>query len=368
MKLPVLQTESQTRTSCDGGKRCFACSLYTSNGGRCSGCSPAHRLEMGRVFPNFVSCYQECNTCTGYKVKVPTVCCRSPMTTAYMTAVTKGASDWNKPEYTYTARPKLEFQQRAVFYISSGGVNTIAPGKIRLVDDSHEIVAVNLTRVWSGNGFYSRDLKDYLHLSPKTKLVLMTMCLDDLLERAFTKELYTASQEYTRVGLDAWMPLSFSAYPEEAHMHQYYQTLRTLYCTEKSHAWFVTGDHKLPGLNTDDLILRAAKSIPQMVFNMQFVEDRWFVYHMQVLKHYNALLPANVSFWIVGSSTPKFMANVRAQVGKRHVYYISAKPLYLAAKGKLLRADGGSDESELGKKQLLDLNFAQFAKTVKDYG
>lgn len=368
MRLPVLKTEVTTLSSCDGGSRCPECPLFVKNGGRCNGCSPQHQQAMAETFDNFVECYKECNACTGYKVRVPAICCRSPMKNIVMSAITKGAEDWNKPAYTYTERPRLSFTQRAVFYIASGGVNTIAPGKTHLVSSKHEVVAVNLTRVWGGNGFFSRDLKDYLHLPASTKLVLMTMTQDDLLERGWQKEFYADPSEFQAVGLDAWMPLSFSAYPEEAHMHQYAQLLRTLYCTEKSAAWFVTGDHRLNGMRTDDLILEAVAKIPQMVFNMQFVDDKWLIYHLRIMKHYHSLVKPDAPFWIIGASTPSFMASVRQVVGSRIVYYVSAKPLYLASKGQLLLSTGKTAKSALPKKQLLEDNFSQFSSIVTRYG
>lgn len=287
-----------------------------------------------------------------------------------MTAVTKGADNWNKPEYKYTKRPALSFKQKAIYYVSSGGVNTITAGGKSLVPDGTEVVAVNISRVWGGNGFYSRDLKDYLHLPPKTKLLLMTMCLDDLLERGWSKEFYADYEDYQRVGIDAWMPLSFSSYPEEANMHQYYQTLRTLYCTEASKAWWVTADHKLPLVQTDDLILEAVARIPQMVFNTQFVtDDRSFKYALRTIEHYHKLVDKNVSFWFVGASSPTFVHNVRKQSGLRDLYFMSAKPLYLASKGQALQLAGTSlPDKQSNKLDLSNENFKTFAKMVKSYG
>ena len=165
------------------------------------------------------------------------------------------------------------------------------------------------------------------------------------------------------------VPLSFSAYPEEANMHRYYQTLRTLFCTEKSQAWFTTGDHYLSNVRTDDLIQQSALAIPQLVFNMQFSMDgKWLKYHLRLLKHYHELLPANVSFWIVGASTPTFIHNARKVCGARPIYYVSAKPLYLAAKGQELTENGGSKKSTAAKHELLMDNFEQFASTVREYG
>jgi hypothetical protein len=352
-------------STCLGQDNCPSCPLYVKNDGRCDGCTPAHKATL---MQNFKWCFKECHECAGYKVKVTAVCCRSPLRDMYMTAVTRGAENWNHPSYRYVERPLLDVKQRSVFYISSGGVNTITAGGHSLVEGTPEAVAVNLTRVWSGNGFFSHDLKDYLHLPAKTRLVLMTMTLDDLLERAWEKELYADPFGFQKVGLDAWMPLSFSAYPNEAHMHQYYQLLRTLYATEQSHASFVTGDHFMPGLRTDDLVLAALEHIPQMVFNTQFaINDDLFKYHLRVLRHYHQLVPANVRFWVVGSASPTFIHNVRRFVGTRVVYYLSSKALYLASKGQAMTTTGAVKASQLGKLDLLYENQRSQAALIAAY-
>ena len=176
MKLPVIKNEQPITepSTCKGKDFCSSCALFVGNNGRCDGCTPKHQAQLS---PAFSACDRECGTCTGHKVLVPAICCRSPLKDIYLTAVTKGAADWNKPEYSYTKRPILDYKQKAIFYISSGGVNTIVPKGKPLVPEDHEVVAVNITRVWSGNGFYSKDLKSYLRLSPNTKLLLMTMML-----------------------------------------------------------------------------------------------------------------------------------------------------------------------------------------------
>ena len=369
MKLPVLQDprpgEMVQPTHCTDGAGCATCSLFKR---RCEGCTVRHRAGFKGAWSNFGSCYQTCNECTGFKVRVPAICCRSPLKDVYLTAVTKGAADYNEPKYTYTERPQIDFKNKAVFYISSGGVNTITSGGRDLVPPGTEVVAVNLPRVWGSNGFFSQDLKDYLHLPAKTKLILITMCMDDLLERAWNAELYDPTALQT-VGLDHWMPLSFSAYPEEAHMHQYYQTLRTLYCTDKSAAWFVTGDHFLTGLKTDDLILDAVKRIPQMVFNTQFVGKNLnnLKYSMRVLKHYHELVPSGVPFWLVGTVSPTFVTNARRHCGARTLYFLSPRPLYLAAKGRELLVDSRDAVSKLPKLELLHHNYGIFSQVVTEY-
>lgn len=337
---------------------------------------------MARVFPNFIQCYQECHKCTGYKVEVTAVCCRSPLKDAYLAAVTKNPQNYNAPKFDFKERPRLDFKSKSVFYISSGGVNTIAPGETRLVPDDLAYAAVNLTRVWGGNGFYSRDLKDYLHLPAKTKLILMTITLDDLLERAWSKEFYADPLAFSRVGLDAWMPLSFSSYLESSHMHQYYQALRTHRCIDESHAWFATGDHSFPGLNINDIVLDAVSKIPQLIitphgsYNMEkSVYDQTLTphpcgTHLPAIKRLHALVPPHVAFWLVGpgAAEPSFMATVRRICGSRDLYWVSPKPFYLAAKGKALTAAGKVAASALPKLELVTYNNKMHDQLVRNYG
>ena len=371
MRLPVLvekrEGEILTLSTCEKGTACETCVFY---GQRCSGCTALHRQGFRGAFTNFNACYADsCNACTGYKVRVPAICCRSPLRDTYLTAVTKGATDFNKPDYTYEERPRLSFKNKAVFYIATGGVNTIAEGR-DLAPPGAEIVAVNISRVWGRNGFFSRDLKDYLRIPAKTKLLLTTMCTDEALETAWIAEFYSDPASYQKAGIDYWMSLSFSAYPEEAHMHQLYQSYRTMFCTERSHAWFATGDHFLTGIHTDDLILEMVEKIPQMVFNTQFVGSdlEHLKFQLKILKHYHALVPARVPFWLIGTVTPTFVANVRRHCGARELYFVSSRALYLCAKGRALLPSGHDQASLLPKLELLHHNYSVFSKVVADHG
>lgn len=361
LKLPVLQKS----VTCLGKDYCGSCSLHKSKGGRCEGCTDQHRAQLG---DNFASCFQDCHNCAGFKTLYTAICCKSPLKDLYLTAVTKGAAGYNHPKYTYEERPAVAFKTKAILYIASS-VNTVTGGG-RVLPISPEVVAVNLTRVWSKNGFYTEDLKDYLSLSKSTKLLLMTMCIDDLLEDGWRTEMYADPDLFGRHGIDMWMPLSFSSYPSEARMHQLYQFYRTLYATEKSHAWWTTGDHFMgSGLEIDDLYLECAAKIPQVVFNTQFISDEASMrHHLHLLRHAHAITPPHVSFWLVGSATPTFVHNVRAQTGSRDLYFLSPRPLMVTAKGQKLLASGKTAPDPADKLTLLSRNYETFARVVAEYG
>lgn len=364
VRLPVLKEEpafGNVYKTCSTTDYCSSCVLFEKNGGRCGGCSPEHKKDM---FGRFGGCYGECHSCTGYSVDVTGVCCRSPLKDTYMAIATKGAKDWNKPEFTYTARPRLTFKNKGVFYIASGGLSTIAPGMTRLIET--DVVAVNLSRVWGGNGFYSRDLKDYLRLPKSTKLILMTMTMDDLLEKAWEKELYADPTELEKVGLDHWMPIAHSSYPNEAHMHQYYQFLRVMQTTERMHAWFVLANRRQVGLKLDDLFLQAIEKIPNVVFNTQ-MEESGPEWHMRMIHSWHKLAPPHVTFWFVGAARPAFVYNTRKICGDRDLYFVSAKMMYGATKGKLVDEHGRIRPSEMPKIDLVKQNFQNFQRMLSHY-
>ena len=366
MKLPMLIQKpgvALTRRDCQGEDGCGGCPLYRDNGGRCGGCTPRHREQLA---DNFRSCFGECHECTGFQVEVTAICCRSPLKDVYLTAVT-GGSEWNAPTYQFTERAAIRPTTHAIPYFTSGGISTVGPSEEYLVES--DIVAVNLSRVWGGRGFYSRDMKDYFRLPARTKLVLLTMTKDDVLERAWEQELYADPLEFSRVGFDYWMPLQFSAYPEEAKMHQYYQLLRTLRALEQSRAWFMTGDHHVEGFDVDDLVAEGCLHVPQITINTQFVtNDESLRWQLRMLRHWHATLPDRVAFFLVGQINPRFVTNVRAVCGARALYFISSKPFYLATKGQALRQSGKAQKSTLDKYDLFQHNLQQFAAIVDRHG
>ena len=366
-KLKVLQAFKEP-TACKGLEGCKTCHLFKENGGRCSGCS-TQKQQTFKETGVFDACLGGCHTCAGYKVDYTAICCRSPLKDIYFTALTKGkrGKERKNAQWNFTKRPLLKFKDKAVFMISSGGVNTIAPGDMKLVEN-HEVVAVNITRVWGSNGFYSKDLKDYLHLPKKTKLILLTMCLDDLLERAWKTEMYTEPEAFEKVGIDHWMPLAFSAYPEDANMHAYYQFLRTSMATEKSKSWWYSGDHYQIALQMDDLFKKGVEKIPQVMFNAQFLTTEAALrFNMRLFKHWHEIAPPETAFWFVGASTPSFFHNVRKLCGTRDLYFISPKMLYLASKGQAMTINGGSEPSDLSKHDLLQKNCNTFSRMVAKY-
>lgn len=365
-QLKVLREGTVVQPSaCKGLESCKTCPLYKKNDGRCGGCTQSKQATMN---PKYLECYQECHECTGFDAEVTAICCRSPLRDLHMTALTKG-SNWNKPEWRLRKRPILEFQQKAVFYISAGSLNALTVDDEYLVPEETEVVAVSLARVFTGKKFASYDMRDYLKIAKSTKLILLTMNRDDVLEKAWDREIYDF-EEYERIGFDHWMPIAFSSYYEEPAMQQYYSFLRTMWTAEQSQAWFSNAGYLRNGLQLNDLLLRSDRAMPQWTFNGQFLYDEEALQRFLIsVKRMNSLVSGDHPFWIVGPSKPKFMHNVRRMVeATRPLYFVSANPHHYSTQGKEMGIAGKAQKSTLPKPELLQRNIDAVQRMVKAYG
>jgi hypothetical protein len=368
-KLKVIQDEAREPVHCSQHNYCGECTLFVDNGGRCEGCTKKHRAGMG---PEWQWCHQTCHTCTGYKAEVTGICCRSPLKTMYLDAVTQNPDNWNAPHYEYTKRPILKFDTKAVFHFGQkcNAKNTVGSALMQ-----HEIITTNMKVVVrpNGKGFVSDDLHDFLNLNKRTKIILTTMDIDSHLETAWEEGFYDRPELYEKVGVSYWMPLAFSTYGDrDARMHQYYQFCRTNIALSRSQAHFFPGYYQGAGLRLNDLILEALEYVPNVMFNAQFLGSAKTSVVKQTIgaiRRWHKLAPEYVSFWIVGASTPTFFHNVRKYVGDRDVYWVSPKPLYMALWGQQMRVDGNERDLEPHerpeKSQLVYDNYEMFRTLVK---
>lgn len=285
-----------------------------------------------------------------------------------MQAVAGG--DWNKPAFKVHSRDQIKLKKKGVFYVTAGSVGTIVREQDGyLVPPDTEAVAVSLARVWTGKKFSSADMHDYLRLPKKTKLMLMTMNRDDVLEQAYSAELYADPHEFTKVGFTWWMPIAFSAYRGDAHMQQVFNFYRTLQTLDRSHAWWFVGNYRRPGLHFDDLFDKVMEKIPQMVFNTQFlVNDDIIKKQLADVKWFHERYPANVSFWFVGAASPTIFASVRKLIGERQAYWVSGNPHHFATQGKEFVANGTGRKSRLVKHELVTKNLRSFEELADRYG
>jgi hypothetical protein len=370
--LPQLKVLPSTEAvTCTGKDHCKSCQLWTGNGGRCDGCTPDHKAKLSAEFQ---WCHKQCHSCTGYKATLTAICCRSPLKDIYLNAVTR-SKNWNKPKLNFTAREQISFDRKAILYLNFSGIKFLMgdrPKSEYLVD--HEVVAVAHSYVKGmGGDFFSDDLHDYLRLPKTTKIILLTMTIDDHLERSWEKELYGSPEEYEKVGISYWMPLAFSAWGDSARMYQYYQIMRTMYCTDVSQAHFYSGDTRPSGIYLDDLHLRALEKIPQVIFNVSFIDSKPALKgYLAYIKSWNDFAPKHLSFWFVGHQSPTLVHNIRKHTGDRDIYFISGKPLYNATTCRVLLKSGSERKIpksiKVDKLKLLKENYERFEGIVDEYG
>jgi len=372
MRLPqlkVIQDEAREAVHCSQHDYCSECALFEKNGGRCEGCTKNHRKQLRAEFQ---WCYQECHSCTGYKATVTAVCCRSPLKNMYLDAVTKNPDNWNEPKYEYTPREPIHFKNKAIFHF---GQKCNAEATVGDALNGHALVATNMKVVVkpSGKGFVSNDLHDFLSLNKRTKILLTTMDLDDHLESAWREEFYDKPELYEKVGISYWMPLAFSTFTTtDAKMHRYYQFCRTQVAIEQSKAHFIPAYYRVPGMRLDDLIMRGLEKVPNLFFNAQFLgssKSDSTKYKLQHIKRWHDFAPKNVTFWILGASTPTFFHNVRKLVGDREVYWVSGKPLYMTLWGQRMKEDGNerdlTPDDHPEKPDLVRDNYSMFKTLVE---
>ena len=369
-KLTVIKDETRQAVSCEEHDYCSSCELFHRNGGRCEGCTTKHREKLS---PEFQWCYQECNTCTGFKADLTAICCRSPLKNMYLDAVTKNAGDWNHPEYNYTDVARLRFKQHAIIYYNYGSARKIAADNDYVCE--HEVVAVNMSHCMGMKGnFYSQDMHDFLRVPKSTQIILTTMSIDDHLERAWEKELYGGPERYNAVGIDYWMPLAFSSYAGDARLHKFYQFCKTQLSIERSAPHFYPGYYLSAGFRLDDLHQRALESIPQLIFNTQFFtgSKEKLRGYMSRLKRWHRLAPPGHAFWFVGATSPLFFTNVKKMLPGRELFWVSAKPMYNAVNGKRLKNDGGEVKIprhlQLDTRDEVHWNYDVFEGMVEAYG
>lgn len=368
-KIPIIKSEVRNSVSCKDHDYCSSCRLHVGNNGRCEGCTPQHRA---RLYPEFTYCYQTCDTCTGFKVRVPALCCRSPHKDLVLDTLTKNPDDWNKPVFKFKKRKRIKYDRKAIMYFNYGSALKLAGPEGYVCE--HEVVAVNMSHCMGmGGNFFSRDMHDFLRVPDETDIILTTMSIDDHLERAWEKNNYGDPEKYEAVGIKYWMPLAFSSYQGDARMHAYYQFLRTSRAIEFSSPHFYPGYYHRPGLRLDDLHLQAVEKIPQVIFNTQFFKGskdnlRYYVANMM---RWHKLCPPRVSFWMLGAASPMFIRNMRKVMPKRDLYFLSAKPLYLAVNGKRLTPNGGERKLprsiEIDKLEWIHTNFNLFEQHVAEF-
>ena len=339
--------------SCTGAKsKCETCRIGPNGSGYCPGCHG----HCGSKGPSqMATCHRGCMTCGGGEAApntVPAICCKSPLADIALTAVERTSYNWTK-------RPLIDLRQRGIV-VTQGSVG----GRIKdPYPATTEAVAVNLRHVWSRNGWYSKDMRDYLRIPSKTKLILLTMTHDDVLERAWDEQLH--EEDWGAVGFDYWQPLTFSFYHTDAKMNMYWQWRRTLLATEASKAWFAPFTPWLMTRKADAVTRECVKSVPQVMFNAQFLSgDGSLESYLRMLVRQHNEIPKEASFWFVGVSTRKVVRMFKSFLRGRQAYFLSTTPWLSGHKGMEFVVTGQTKKSTLPKDQLVLTNQQSYMDMV----
>ena len=347
---PIVSGQGKFQNSCE------TCSLKDI----CvKGCCSQHSNCVQKI------CYQNCDDCGGgpplrYQGgNVSAVCSKAPLKDLQL-------MDVKRDEYMFKKRKRIKLKKPAVI-ITQG-----SPGRIegRPYPDDCEAVAVNLRHVWSNRGWFSRDLKDYMRMSSSMKLILLTATHDDVLERAYEKEVHL--DDFASLGIDHWQCIDFSEYSDMSRFYNLWTSYRCLHTHEQSKAHFGL----LPPLthmnndNTDMLApwIACAKACPQVMHNCQFVGiNDPTVFRKMIANMKRALSAVRhiKSLWFIGIVSGSEAYNLQLNFPQHDCYFLSVNPWLAAFKGDLLTAGGKLKKSDLPRRELAVQNQLNYQTIIQ---
>lgn len=360
--LPVMREEeaSDHYHGCWSGQYhdpCANCNLY---GHECTGCGNRREDCVQRV------CRRECFDCGGGSplqytgANIPSVCCKSPYRELYLQQV-------KKDKFHFTKRPLIKLRSRAII------INQGSPGQYRATESPYpkeaEALAVNLRHVWSTRGWFSHDMKDYLHVPRKMKLILLTATHDDVLHRAWNAELYDT--DFASLGFDYWQALEFSQYADYSKYHSVWEGYRVLRAIEVSKAHFATFPGKLDlGKQRREYRLyeKCVEAIPQITVNLQLsssVNEFQFRIATAVLKRFVDRIPVK-AIWFIGIVSANAIYNLQRNLPDQRCYFLSVNPWLAAHKGDEFSKVGKLKKSDIPRLDLLLQNQRNYANLVND--
>lgn len=243
LRLPVLKLDHDVGQKC-GGDKCATCPLFNK---LCKGCGSDIEGTCGSQ----ASCQTNCNECHGEKDAghlITGVCCKSPLAPFAIRQI----ETWK--DLKYQKHPQITgLPDERIPSLLDRHHNTLAP-----------VNAVSMHRVYSKKGWKSADIKDYLQLDKKTKLILTTVMRDDFLDNFMDLRWYDSVQE---VGFDYWQPLLFSMFLDESNMQKLHAGWRIMRNLQDSGAHMVPFLGFYPRLNIEDEMMRAVEACPNVFIN-----------------------------------------------------------------------------------------------------
>jgi len=215
---------------CPGQKLCSKCAWFDQNKG-CPGCNEDYKKRCIKSICAFTSCI---NCSGGMHAQEIGICGRAPKS---------WRKRWDKLlEYSvpnYAPKP-LNIRCRLIPVIYPQIKKYKIPEKFPQID----AWAVPIHKVANRKGkFYSSDLKDYLGLPSKKKLILSTCSFDDYMEMLWRKG---AEIDYEYNNIDYWFPAHFSIYDDDSKIYQFANAKRQqihAVWTKSQFVWLRLGEH-----------------------------------------------------------------------------------------------------------------------------
>ena len=296
------------------------------------------------------------------KIKtVPGVCSKAPLKDLYLNEV-------RKKEYDFTQRDNYRTDNKSII-VTQGRA-----GKgYQLYPEEANTVAVTLRHVWSGRGWWSNDMKDYLSIPDNVDLMLLTTMHDDILERAWDNEVMNDDLE--ALGFDVWHPLDFSCYSDMSRFNNIWLQYRTLYSQEasKSHFAIYPGQHlDYNQIGPDDPFVRASEAAPNLLVHLQSMnlrkqtDIRLFRQTISDIKKWQKRLKVRLSLFFMGVTSPEVVFNLKRNFPDNDCYFMAVSPWLAAHKGAELTPQGKSKKSNKPKSEIILINQRSYATLVND--
>jgi len=215
-------------------------------------------------------------------------------------------------------------------------------------------------------------MRDYLQIEDKkTKVILLTTTLDDVLERAWASEVYNA--DFAALGFDYWHSLDFSEYDDMGRCHNLWTGYRTLYGIEKSgsHFSFVppaacNRESVGPGSVWQKLVTR----VPNIYVHLQWVRlsgkngNAVFKRALAPVVRWLRSSGVDATLWFVGVSSSNMAYNLKRLFFTYDCYFLSVNPWLAAHKGNLFSKEGKLLKSKLPKSELVLQNQRHYENLI----
>jgi hypothetical protein len=309
-------------------------------------------------------CFLDCETCEGWKIRVPGVCSRSPVRD-----VANELVGYGEREFSFVPQDHVDLPHT--------GIPVIASSFFKDGSAFHEntkVVGVGITSVLSRQGWFSDDVKDYLSLRKDQKLILITSALDDILESAWDLDLMRDPVELQKRGFDYWAPIAFSPYNGSSRMNQLFQSFRTLLNLEQCAAHYVPVYWGMMRQKFAQEYLKALETVPNAIFNAQFVneaESKDMV--MRAVAYFHKITPEHVTFSFIGATSLAHVMNFKSITKGRRTYFFSSTPWMAGIRGYTFTSIGTQiKDMSIGRIEVMRKSQANYIKMCdrrpEDYG